>query len=301
MKKFVLLPMLFVFIVGTLQAQLSSFEAENSIPFDTVYAVGWEQPQHSVAENDAWLYYDNNFYYTSIGYVPTPEGAPWSWAVMFPADSLQPYEHYTITKVSYFKKNDVGDIHLKFYHGLSYMPTTLLSEQTFATTGAPIGFMDIALDYPLEIDATKNLWVVFSEDTIHNIYPATCSQLPQTAHIDPNGRWGLWKEKWMDVAIAGWNRIQWMIRVYVTTDPWGIEVPLNHRDINVYPNPTVGFFSVEGTDLSKVEIYNLVGQKVYETKDSSVSIDASDWNKGMYLVRVTERNGKATTKKLVVN
>lgn len=300
MKKFVLLPTLFAFIISNTQAQLSSFETENSITFDMVYSVGWEQPQHSVAENDAWLYYDNGIYNTSIGYVPTIEGAPWSWAVMFPADSLQPYEHYTITKVSYYKKNDVGDIHLKFYHGLSYMPTTLLSEQTFSTTGVPTGFMDIELDHPMEIDASKNLWVVLSEDTIHNIYPATCSKL-YPPYVDPNGRWGLWKEKWMDVAIAGWDRIQWMIRVYATTDPWSIEVPLNHKAINVYPNPTAGFFAVEGTNLSKVEIYNLVGQKMYEAEDSSVSIDATDWNKGVYLVRVTERNGKAITKKLVVN
>ena len=62
MKKFVLLPTLFAFIISNAQAQLSSFETENSITFDMVYSVGWEQPQHSVAENDAWLYYDNGIY-----------------------------------------------------------------------------------------------------------------------------------------------------------------------------------------------------------------------------------------------
>ena len=72
-------------------------------------------------------------------------------------------------------------------------------------------------------------------------------------------------------------------------------------EAKLYPNPTTGQFTVEGANIDKVEVFNLVGQKVYEQKDSKVvNIDATDWNKGIYLVNIIEKNGAAVTKKLVV-
>ena len=72
-------------------------------------------------------------------------------------------------------------------------------------------------------------------------------------------------------------------------------------EAKLYPNPTTGFFTVEGAKLNKVEVYNLVGQKVCEQQGSKVvNIDATEWNKGIYLVNVIEENGAVTTKKLVV-
>lgn len=69
----------------------------------------------------------------------------------------------------------------------------------------------------------------------------------------------------------------------------------------IYPNPTTGQFTVEGANVSKVEVYNLVGQKVCEQQGSkTVSIDAANWNKGIYLVNIIEQDGAVATKKLVV-
>ena len=72
-------------------------------------------------------------------------------------------------------------------------------------------------------------------------------------------------------------------------------------EAKLYPNPTTGLFTVEGANVTKVEVYNLVGQKVCEQQGSKiVSIDATDWNKGIYLVNIMEDNGAVVTKKLVV-
>ena len=71
-------------------------------------------------------------------------------------------------------------------------------------------------------------------------------------------------------------------------------------ETKLYPNPTTGQFTVEGANVAKVEVYNLVGQKVHEAKGQSVSIDAANWNKGIYLVNIIEQNGAVVTKKLVV-
>ena len=78
-------------------------------------------------------------------------------------------------------------------------------------------------------------------------------------------------------------------------------------ETKLYPNPTTGQFTVEGANVAKVEVYNLVGQKIHEAVASSlamtgqvVSIDAADWNKGIYLVNIIEQNGAVAAKKLVV-
>ena len=68
----------------------------------------------------------------------------------------------------------------------------------------------------------------------------------------------------------------------------------------IYPNPTTGQFTVEGANVARVEVYNLVGQKVHEAEGKSVSIDAAEWNKGIYLVNIIEENDAVVTKKLVV-
>ena len=71
-------------------------------------------------------------------------------------------------------------------------------------------------------------------------------------------------------------------------------------EAKLYPNPTTGQFTVEGANVAKVEVYNLVGQKMHEAEGQSVSIDATHWNKGIYLVNIIEQNGAVATKKLVV-
>jgi hypothetical protein len=68
----------------------------------------------------------------------------------------------------------------------------------------------------------------------------------------------------------------------------------------LYPNPTNGVFTVEAGNLAKVEVYNLVGQKVYEVEGKKVSVDASNWDKGIYLVNIKNENGFVETRKLVV-
>ena len=68
----------------------------------------------------------------------------------------------------------------------------------------------------------------------------------------------------------------------------------------LYPNPTTGQFTVEGANVAKVEVFNLVGQKVHQAEGQVINIDAAEWHKGIYLVNIIEQNGAVVTKKLVV-
>jgi len=72
-------------------------------------------------------------------------------------------------------------------------------------------------------------------------------------------------------------------------------------ETKLYPNPTTGQFVVESANVDRVEVYNLVGQKVHEQQGSKVvNIDATSWHKGIYLVNIIEENGAVIAKKLVV-
>ena len=68
----------------------------------------------------------------------------------------------------------------------------------------------------------------------------------------------------------------------------------------IYPNPTSGNFTVECDNVATVEVYNLVGQKVYEAQGQVVNVDAVNWDKGVYLVKVMNQNGAVETRKLMV-
>ena len=72
-------------------------------------------------------------------------------------------------------------------------------------------------------------------------------------------------------------------------------------EAKLYPNPTTGQFTVEGANVERVEVYNLVGQKVHQAEGKVIKIDATEWNKGIYLVNIIEENGAVVAKKLVVN
>ena len=86
----------------------------------------------------------------------------------------------------------------------------------------------------------------------------------------------------------------------VSLDEDLVSVTENSVETKLYPNPTTGNFTVEGTNVAMVEVYNLVGQKIYTEQGKIVNINASEWNKGIYLVSITNDNGAVETKKLVV-
>jgi hypothetical protein len=83
-------------------------------------------------------------------------------------------------------------------------------------------------------------------------------------------------------------------------------------DINVYPNPTIGKFTVElakgyNTERSfNIEMFNLLGQKVYSKKSNftdgkeEVMVEAKSLAAGAYIVRVKEGENIAI-KRVVLN
>ena len=73
--------------------------------------------------------------------------------------------------------------------------------------------------------------------------------------------------------------------------------------ISIYPNPNNGHFTVSNAEgnLMKVEVYNVLGEKVYSktAADGSLIVNLEDNAKGIYLVKITI-NGVSTTTKITV-
>jgi len=60
--------------------------------------------------------------------------------------------------------------------------------------------------------------------------------------------------------------------------------------IKVFPNPTNGIVTINGSNLSSIEIYNLIGEKIYNQSNlkqqTSNEIDLSKSQKGIYFVKI---------------
>ena len=74
-------------------------------------------------------------------------------------------------------------------------------------------------------------------------------------------------------------------------------------DFTLYPNPVnnrLNFNSL--TDISKIEVYNLTGQRLLQLRNfSNNSFDVSTLSSGIYLVNVEDVENRSVTKKIIIN
>ncbi|MFE3849179.1 T9SS type A sorting domain-containing protein [Flavobacterium sp. LB3P45] len=70
----------------------------------------------------------------------------------------------------------------------------------------------------------------------------------------------------------------------------------------MYSNPCDRNFSIDNSNKAfSIEIYNILGQKVFERKnDDGSNLSVTNHNKGVYLVKITD-DSKSLIKKLIIN
>ena len=75
----------------------------------------------------------------------------------------------------------------------------------------------------------------------------------------------------------------------------------NQIEVSVYPNPATNFVQISSDQIQRVEIYNMMGQLVFEQNynDSHVVIPTTSMAPGTYAVKVTATSG-TTTKQVIV-
>jgi hypothetical protein len=69
----------------------------------------------------------------------------------------------------------------------------------------------------------------------------------------------------------------------------------------VYPNPTTGLVTINGTDLKQAEVLNTLGQHVATTtgEGETLQVDISGLPAGVYFVNVTDKDGRKCVRKVV--
>jgi endo-1,4-beta-D-glucanase Y len=73
----------------------------------------------------------------------------------------------------------------------------------------------------------------------------------------------------------------------------------NFDNLQVYPNPTKDIFNISSNDIiDNVEVYNMVGQNIFNKKDiaNNINVDFSNYTDGLYLVKIHSDNKVKTIK-----
>lgn len=110
---------------------------------------------------------------------------------------------------------------------------------------------------------------------------------------------------------SGINNLEGGTTNAATTVPYPLNQYTNALSINdfnsidglsIYPNPVIGnvlnISSTSNSDMN-VAIFDVLGKQVINTKVTNNTVNVSNLNAGIYIVKVTE-NGKTATRKLVV-
>lgn len=74
---------------------------------------------------------------------------------------------------------------------------------------------------------------------------------------------------------------------------------ITNPSIAVFPNPTTDVITIEGGDFDKIELYQLDGRKVLESRERRIVV--SEEKKGLYLLRMFKGNLEVHNQKLMIN
>ena len=226
-------------------------------------------------------------------------GMPFNWGYMFPADLLTEYKGCSITQFAFLDGGEeqfATTYTLNVYLGGDAAPESLAYTQQFEITGTVGDIVTFRLDTPIDIDGTQNIWFTFYHDGSIQ-YPAPA--VPDVG--EPNSRWiGIDGSGWMDVAsVSSGDVFSWLTMIYLDGYDWINE---NNESIAVYPNPTTGNVTVAAPGMNHITVFNAMGQMVMDLPVSTNSqvLDMSQYQAGVYMVRVASEKGISTKRVTVM-
>lgn len=76
-------------------------------------------------------------------------------------------------------------------------------------------------------------------------------------------------------------------------------VPEYSKEAKVYPNPAQNMLHVEGTGLTEVEMFNIMGQSMLNINENIETVDISHLQNGIYFVRLKTNDGEKTVKLVI--
>ena len=94
--------------------------------------------------------------------------------------------------------------------------------------------------------------------------------------------------------------------IFTVQQPSGLQIKNNiDQKINIYPNPTTTEITIDlithSTSGHKIDFYSVLGQKIktFNTETKTINIDISDLTEDIYLITITNRDGRLWTGKLI--
>jgi hypothetical protein len=84
---------------------------------------------------------------------------------------------------------------------------------------------------------------------------------------------------------------------YDSTPVQGVEE--NRIELSIFPNPATDRVVIEGIEAAEVRVFNALGQMVKTVRGTN-EIDLSGLVEGVYLVRITDENGKSHAVRVMV-
>ena len=142
------------------------------------------------------------------------------WGHRYPASTLSSYNNMKVYKVSFYA-NETGAYKVYVYKGTtSGHPQTQLLQQSFSVGST--GWCDVDLSTPIQIDASKDLWVFVYDPEARN-YPAT--------YCDYSGSEGNYyttnPTSWVDT----WSNSAFLIRTFVSDGTYTYNIYRNGSSI----------------------------------------------------------------------
>ena len=183
-----------------------------------------------------------------------------------------------------------------------------LAETNLLTVTASDGWQSVKFANPVTLDAGSQYLITVGGDgsALNDTLRIGSSGSVQSSYgyIVYNG----WVDSEGTTATDGTTGSTPMVRMNMNPDVPG---PTNIKDnsystFNVYPNPNNGILNISLTNTSDeqtIEIKNIIGQTVHSQiagNSSTVTINLSDFNKGIYTVSLISENGTSSTKKIII-
>ena len=218
-------------------------------------------------------------------------GLAFYWGYMFPASMLEEYAGKYITQVAYLEGGGddyAGDYSINIWVGGDTAPEQLVCTQEFTVTSGSGTVVTMPIEQPVRIDGNYNIWVM--------LYQNGSVQGPAFVMEDmgdANSRWaglpdyGMWIDVNQAQGGSGYSFILW---AFVDDYDFIGEVANN---VAVYPNPTENVVNVIAPNMSHVTVMNTLGQVMYDAdaEGDQLVLDMSQYESGMYMVRVSTENG----------
>ena len=191
------------FSLPTIASVSANYYPDPENPASPYVEITWGGDTPPTPGEGQWYYYGDENLSTNIG-----ASGPFWWAVMFPAGS---YTGDMVTKVATYATGlEAFTGSVTIYNDGTSAPATPVGSMNISVP-AVAGMYELEFPTPIDIDNTKNLWVVMYNESSSDYIAGACADAGDT-----NARWvSLDGSSWFDLADAGVVGYSWILQAYI--------------------------------------------------------------------------------------